>query len=164
VTGPFTVAEPSSVFTCARPSPGKCLAVAATPPERIPSIDARVRAAIPFGVPAKARNPITGAAPAGTSATGARLTLTPARASWRALARAARRTAAGSPCSGWPAEGPAQLTVRMSPPSWSTMTSALPRAGRCRERVSRRQSAGVVALRPNRITPAVSRARSRRRT
>ena len=66
--------------------------------------------------------------PSGTSATGARFTFTPAVRSCRAAARAARRTSAGWPWNGWPATGPAQPTVRISPPSWSTMTSAPLRA------------------------------------
>src|SRR5918992_776111 len=123
---PVTVADASSVFACAPPRPGKCLGVAATPAARMPSTEGRVRGAMPAGSPSKARKPITGAGPGGTSATGVRFTFTPMALSWRAASRAARPTAAGSPCSGRPAAGPAQLTVRMSPPSWATITRASP--------------------------------------
>ena len=116
------------MFTCARPSPGNCLAVAATPAELIPSTAARSARRDRAGVSSEhARSESGRAAPPGTSATGARLTLTPAPRSWRAASCAVRRTAAGSPCWGCPASGPAQATVRTSPPSWSTITSASPR-------------------------------------
>src|SRR5829696_3023940 len=125
-TGPGTVAGASSVLTGESPSPGKCLAVAATPAPRIPSTEARTRAAIPRGPPANAREAITEPGP-GTSATGARFTFTPAADSCRAAARAAVRTWSASPWKRCPASGPACSTVRISPPSWSTMTSARPR-------------------------------------
>ena len=61
----------------------------------------------PPASPAKARERITGAAPPGTSATGARFTFTPAPRSCRAAARAPRaHRPPASPCSGWPAGRP----------------------------------------------------------
>ena len=119
------MAGPSSVFTVAAPSPGKCFAVGATPPSRIPRTAARVRAAMPRSSPANERVAMTEPG-RGTSATGARFTFTPAFRSPRPVERATRRTSAGAPWKGWLARGPTCSTVRMSPPSWSTMTSVRP--------------------------------------
>ena len=99
------MAGPSSVFTVAAPSPGKCFAVGATPPSRIPRTAARVRAATPRSSPANERVAMTEPA-RGTSATGARFTFTPASRSPRPVERAARRTSAGAPWKGWLAARP----------------------------------------------------------
>ena len=93
------------MFTVAPPSPGKCLAVAATRASRSPRIDARVRAAIPRSSPANDRVAITEPG-RGTSATGARFTWIPAARSCRparggrapdAARRALERLARGRP-------------------------------------------------------------------
>ena len=131
----------------------------------MPSTAARVRAAMPRASPAKARKPITGAAPPGTSATGARFTFTPAPRSCRAAARAPRRTAAGSPCGGWPAgrPGPADgadlAALLVDHHERLAAGGALHRA-----RSAPRHASRGPALKPNMITPAVSPARRRRRT
>ena len=78
----------------------------------------------------------------------------------RAAAGPLRRLPAGrcpaTPWNGWLAVGPAKATVRMSPPSWSTITSARPPAAPWSERVRRRHTARSPPFEPNRITPAVS--------
>ena len=94
------------MFTVAPPSPGKCLAVAATRASRSPRIDALVRAAIPRSAPANERVAITEPG-RGTSATGARFTWIPAARSCRPALAAARRTLRGVPWNGWLAVGPA---------------------------------------------------------
>ena len=63
----------------------------------MPSIAARVFAATSPASPEKARGLITVDPPTGTSATGARFTLTPTPRSSPAAARAASRTSVGEP-------------------------------------------------------------------
>ena len=87
---PPIVAEPKSVLVVAPPSPGKCLAVAATPPRRQPSTAARVARAACCGSLENAR--LASAVPGwvGTSATGASVTLMPAAFRRLAAASASR--------------------------------------------------------------------------
>ncbi len=97
--------------------------------------------------------PPSAAAPAATSATGARFTFTPSSRSLVPAPRASARTSAGGPCSDCAGSGPANGRLRTSPPSWSTATRAPPCAARWSERVSARHSAGPPPFLPNTITP-----------
>ena len=153
------VAGPSSVFTVAPPSPGKCFAVAATPAVAQPAH--RRRACAPRS---RARLPRTRGWPspspgAGTSATGARFTFTPARAKLprRAGARHGARSA-GGPWNGWLA---ARARVAHGPDVAALLVHhherPAARGAAAATRV-RRAPRGAVVRRcePNRITPAVS--------
>ena len=82
----------SSVFAGAPPRPGKCLAVAATPPARQPLTASRTASLATAGsrendLPASAASRTLG-----TSATGANVTVTPAARNARAEVSAAVRT------------------------------------------------------------------------
>ena len=99
----------------------------------------------------------------GTSATGANVTVMPAARRARAAASASARTVPRATCSGCAANGPAHVSRRTVPPSWSTATSGRPPARR-RSRVSARSSSWPVMLPPNRITPATRFAASASRT
>src|SRR5690625_2718509 len=118
-----------SVLPVIRPSPGKCLVVAATPPACIPSMNAATLSAT---FPDRCENsryhcPIGSLAvprASGTvSATGARLTFTPAPASCSAQ-RVASWVSSASGRPPWSiAEGisskPAPCSCCTAPPSWS---------------------------------------------
>src|SRR6476469_9535148 len=74
-----TVADAKSVLAGAAPRPGKCLSVGATPPAARPEAKAHARARTAPTVLPNARSPRKFPGTLGTSATGARSTLTPAR-------------------------------------------------------------------------------------
>jgi hypothetical protein len=92
--------DASSVLRAAAPSPGKCFAVAATPPARYPCIAAATLSAIAVGPPAKARGRMSEPGPEGTSATGAKLTLMPSECRSFAAWPAIRRTRLAEPWAG----------------------------------------------------------------
>ena len=118
----------------APPSPGKCFAVAATPPARQPSTAAFVAAAAVAGSVENARPAIADPLPVGTSATGARATLSPCALSAWAAAFASRP----GTCRACPTAGGAHSIRRMSPPSWSVeMIGVASGLARRSERVSR---------------------------
>ena len=109
-------------------------------PPHMPSTAAPVRAA----TPPRRRRRRASPSPAGRRDVGHRREVhVHAGAAQLAARPRARRGAPrpASPCSGWPAAGPAQPTVRTSPPSWSTITSAPPPALRWSARVRRRHCA-----------------------
>src|SRR6476620_4392669 len=115
---PPTVAEPLSVLTVAPPSPGKCFAVGATPPAIQPETAALVAAAARLGSDENAREASAVSELVGTSATGASVTLIPARLS----ACAAALASAPGCCADCGFAGGAQTTLRITPPSWSVQT------------------------------------------
>ncbi len=153
----------SSVFSLARPRPGKCFAVAATP---LRSYAPTAAATDPPTAPGSPGYPRPASALPGsvTSATGARLMFTPMAFSARPAEPAAVRAAAGVASPGCGVSGGANFRIRISPPSWSVATSAPLRAARCSLPVSPRVPAASVTLPPKRITPAASSLRSQRRT
>ena len=156
------VAGPSSVFTVGAPRPGKCLAVAATRASRRPRTAARVLAAISRCAAGEraGRHDRAGARHIGDRS---EVHPHPGRPELpaggpRHAPHLARRALEGLALLG-PGVGDrpdrAALLVDHDqraavPASWS-------------ERVRRRHWARLPPLAPNRITPAVSRARSRRR-
>ena len=85
-----------SVLTLASPRPGKCFAVAATPPFWSPSANATPTSATTPGSSENAR-PEMNEPGAGTSSTGARSTLTPDWARYEAVASPSAEDAAASP-------------------------------------------------------------------
>ena len=90
------VTASSSVDTVARPRPGKCLRVGATPPSSRPAAKAVAPFAARAGTVEKARRCVAmnDRGRPGTSATGARSTSTPRRSSAVAVSRPRRRIAA----------------------------------------------------------------------
>ena len=123
-----------------------------------------MRSATCSAPPGKARPRITEPALAATSPTGARLTLIPAARRSRAAPRASAVARAGVAAADWPSTGRAHVRLRISPPSWSVLTSAEPPAARCSVRTTRLRSAREAMLSLNRITPAARPARSARGT
>ena len=156
------VTEVSSVFSVARPRPGKCLAVAPTRSRPWARVDAAVSSATSRPPPGNARPATTEPSESATSPTGARFTFTPPARSPRAASRAEAVTASTDPCRPCEASGGENGRVRMSPPSWSVITRAAPAAARWRLAVSERSEAASGAFLANRITPVPSPLRRRR--
>ena len=152
------------MLPCTRPSPGKCLAVGATPWAAIPVANASPCPATEPGVKPYSRpyTPIGAfrrAAPGlGTvSSTGARFMFTPARRSCRAHRPAAFRSRPGlhDPCS--TAEGirarPVPCSTCTAPPSWSVATSSRAPAVACPVRACIPATTRAVAEPPSWLRP-----------
>ena len=120
------VAAPSSVFVTAPPMPGKCFAVGATRPLRQPRTDSAIASAAAWKSVENARPASAAPGTLATSPTGASETLTPLARSARAAASASSPTLPAAACAGCEPAGGAHGRMRMSPPSWSTMTSGVP--------------------------------------
>ncbi len=148
--------------------PGKCFAVGATRPARQPRTDAAIASAAAWKSVENARPASAAPGTLATSPTGASVTLIPVARSARAAARASSPTAPAAAWAGWERSGGAHGRIRMSPPSWSTMTSTSPPAPAPPLRFSRPASAfawsGPVRLSRNRIAPAARPSESTRRT
>ena len=133
------VAPPSSVFTVGAAQAREVLG-GGREPRRPHPLDRRSCVLAADRAPAKAREPIT--AQPGDVGDRREVHVDPGgRAAGSAAARADARTSAGRPLqrlARWP--GRPSPTVRTSPPSWSTITSAPLRALRWSARVSRRHS------------------------
>ena len=156
------VAGPSSVLTVAPPRPGKCLAVARTPPARQPRDRLGHRLRRGRGVvgerAARQRRAVDG----GHVADRRERDVDPVLGS----ARGPRRGRRSGPCpaaccAGAAASGGAHGRMRISPPSWSTMTSVSSPPAPRRLRVSARSCSGEVTLSRKRITPAARRSAQR---
>jgi hypothetical protein len=151
----------SSVLSMAAPRPGKCFAVATTPPAWSPSAKGTAVAATSAALEPKPRS-VAAIVPPGraTSSTGARSTLMPKLRRLAAVSRpwARLKAAPRSPISS--AEVVGGPSTRMTrPPSWSVMTSSgSPNPGgrltACRRRISRRPTARLGRLSAKRMRPA----------
>ena len=118
---------PVSVLRGAAPKPGKCLAVAETPPSRSPRAKAAPKRAAAGAVKPKPRPSACGALSGRTtSTTGARSTFMPAARRVAAVARPSARATEGVPVA--PICGALRVGAPGSrftlPPSWSTMSSS----------------------------------------